>query len=75
MHLLILILVICSIIGLIIYLYTNSNENFFSLSGALYGPRHIPDSEKCPCTQLLGSNQLLSKAPMSINACASCHLN
>jgi len=71
----IILLVFGSIVGLIIYLYKNNNEKFFSLSGALYGPKHIPNSDRCECTQLLGSNQIISKQPISINKCASCHLN
>lgn len=50
-------------------------EKFFSLSGALYSPKDIPESDTCPCTQLLGSSELIAKQQISINKCASCHLN
>ena len=68
----ILILFLTSLIIIFICL-RKSREKFFSLSGALYGPKEIPDSDTCLCTQLYGSEETFPKKSVSINNCASCH--
>ena len=71
---LILFLISLAIIFILLSNITSyEKEKFFSLSGALYGPKH--ELGKCQCTQKLVSQKLLSKQPIPIDECASCHLN
>ena len=75
MYILIFILILCTIAGLIYNTVVTNNEKFFSLSGALYGPKEIPLTDTCSCTQLMGSQELIPKQKVSITKCASCHVN
>ena len=54
--------------------HTFSHENFFSLSGALYGPKVIPETDTCPCTQLTDSEETFPTKYISIDKCQSCHV-
>lgn len=76
MPILLFILTIVSIISLFIGINTlkKVDEKFFSLSGALYGPKEIPDTDTCLCSQLYGSDQTFSKKYLPITKCASCHI-
>jgi len=71
----IFIIILGTIIGLIYDTVVTKNEKFFSLSGALYGPKHIPLTDTCICSQLAGSQELIEKRQVPITECASCHLN
>ena len=75
MYILIFIIILGTIIGLIYNTVVTNNEKFFSLSGALYGPKHIPLTDTCSCTQLEGSQELIPKQQVPITKCASCHIN
>jgi hypothetical protein len=75
MYILIFIIILCTIVGLIYSTVVTNNEKFFSLSGALYGPKEIPLTDTCSCTQLEGSQELIPKQKVPIRKCASCHLN
>ena len=50
------------------------HENFFSLSGALYGPKVIPETDTCACTQLNDSEETFPIKYVPINKCQSCHV-
>ena len=71
----IFILFLISLAIIFVILSTTVREKFFSLSCALYSPKRIPESDTCPCTQLLGSSELIAKEKIAINKCESCHLN
>ena len=71
----IFILFLISLAIIFILLSNTIYENFFSLSGALYGPKNIPESDKCSCTQLMSSSELIDKQQIPINECASCHID
>ena len=75
MYKLIFIIIFGTIIGLIYSTITTNNEKFFSLSGALYGPKKIPQTDTCMCTQLENSQEIIKKQQVPITECASCHLN
>ena len=75
LHIFIICLFISALIIIFFYL-TNKIfplEKFFSLSGALYGPKVIPDNDKCLCSQYIGSEETFPKKSVSMNKCASCH--
>ena len=70
------IFILCLFTSSLIFLFVSLNkhhEKFFSLSGALYGPKEIPDTDTCLCTQLYGSDKTFPKKYVPINNCASCH--
>lgn len=75
LHIYILCLFVAALFLIISQLHKHSlPEQFFSLSGSLYGPKVIPESDTCSCTQLYGSDEIFSQTPVPINKCASCHI-
>ena len=70
------IFILCLFCSSLIFLFIfmrKSHEKFFSLSGALYGPKVIPKTDTCLCSQLYGSEETFPKKYVPINNCASCH--
>ena len=70
------IFILCLFCSSLIFLFIyprKSREKFFSLSGALYGPKTVPKKEKCLCSQLYGSEETFPKKYLSEDDCASCH--
>ena len=76
LNIFILCLFIAAIFIIFSYLHKNSHshEQFFSLSGALYGPKVIPESDTCMCNQLYGSEETFPQKSIPINKCASCNI-
>ena len=74
LNIFILCLFVPAIFIIISYLHKHSHEKFFSLSGALYGPKVIPESDTCMCNQLYGSEETFPQKSISINKCSSCNI-
>jgi len=77
LNIFILCLFIAALFIIVSQLHKNSqsHEKFFSLSGALYGPKVIPETDTCLCNQLYNSNKILPKKKyVPINECASCNI-